>query len=61
VEKFIDRHGEVQPLIEKNVLPNTYESLTGNDASLVLAIMFMVVGFVLIFGIERLTNKNKSV
>ena len=30
-ETFVGRHGEVKPLVEKNVLPGTYEHITGNE------------------------------
>ncbi|NLB92123.1 MAG: DUF368 domain-containing protein, partial [Bacteroidales bacterium] len=31
-ETFIDRHNVVRPLTERNILPATYENLTGNQA-----------------------------
>ena len=58
-ESFIDRHGEVRPLAEKNILPATYENLTGNESLLWGAILFLVVGFVLIFVIEAASNKKR--
>ena len=57
-ESFIDRHGEVRPLAEKNILPTTYENLTGNESLLWGAIFFLVVGFVLIFVIEGATKRK---
>ena len=58
-ESFIDRHGEVRPLAEKNILPTTYENLTGNESLLWGAILFLVVGFVLIFVIEAASKKRR--
>ena len=58
-ESFIDRHGEVRPLAEKNILPTTYENLTGNESLLWGAIFFLVVGFVLIFVIEAASKKKR--
>lgn len=58
-ETFTDRHGEVLPLVEKNVLPGTYETISGNEAWLPGAIILAVVGFALIFVIEGLTKKKK--
>ncbi|HHT33460.1 MAG: DUF368 domain-containing protein [Proteiniphilum sp.] len=58
-ESFIDRHGEVRPLAEKNILPTTYENLTGNESLLWGAILFLVVGFVLIFVIEAASKKKR--
>jgi putative membrane protein len=58
-ETFIDRHGEVRALAEKNILPGTYENITGNESWLLGAILLAIVGFALIFVIEGLTKKKK--
>jgi putative membrane protein len=50
IETFVDRHGETKPLIQKNVLPGIYEG----DPHLISAIALAIVGFILIFIIERL-------
>lgn len=60
VETFTDRHGEIKPLIEENILPTTYEQLTGNQAYLVWAIALAILGFALIFVIENIANKFKK-
>ncbi|MDD3624704.1 MAG: DUF368 domain-containing protein [Proteiniphilum sp.] len=56
---FIDRHGEAKALAERNILPGTYENLTGNDHWLWGAILFLVIGFVLIFVIEAASKRKK--
>lgn len=58
-ESFIDRHGEVSPLVEKNILPGTYETITGNESWLLGAIFFLIAGFVLIFIIESATKRKR--
>lgn len=58
-ESFIDRHGEVRALTERNILPGTYESITGNESWLLGAIFFLIVGFVLIFVIESATKRKR--
>ncbi|MDO8953053.1 MAG: DUF368 domain-containing protein [Draconibacterium sp.] len=60
VETFTDRHGEIKPLIEENILPATYEQLTGNQAFLGGAVILAVIGFVLIFVIETIANRLKK-
>lgn len=45
---------ELVPLVERNVLPGTYEQLTGEPAHLVLAIGLGLAGFVLIFALEKI-------
>jgi putative membrane protein len=56
-ETFIDRHGEIKPLAERNVLPGSYEQITGSEALLLGAILLAIVGFALIFIIEGIGKK----
>lgn len=58
-ETFLDRHGEIKPLTEKNILPGTYEQVTGNEALLLGAILLAVAGFALIFVVEGIGKKLK--
>ncbi|MGQ7868880.1 DUF368 domain-containing protein [Sunxiuqinia sp. sy24] len=57
VETFIDRHGELKPLIEQNILPTNYEAITGNPAQLLGATSLAVAGFALIFAVEGLSKR----
>ena len=59
-ETFTDSHGEIRPLIEQNVLPGTYEQVTGNEAWLPGAVILALIGFSLIFIIEGLTKPKKN-
>lgn len=59
-ETFIDRHGEVQPLVQENILPSTYESISGESSFLLYAIAAAIIGFTLIFIIEYLSNYMKK-
>lgn len=58
-ETFVDRHGEVRPLAEKNILPGTYEQLTGSESWLLGTILLAVAGFAIIFVVEGLTKQKK--
>lgn len=49
VETFVDSHGEVKPLIETNILPN---------AHVPEAVVLMVVGFFLVYFLEKLSAKT---
>ena len=60
VETFTNRHGEIVPLIEKNVSPVSYPALTGHEALLGYAIVLALGGFALIFVIEGLTKNLKK-
>lgn len=55
IETFTDRHGELKPLVQQNVLPHGYNG----DPHLFWAIVLAVLGFVVIFAIERLAVEKK--
>lgn len=59
-QTIIDRHGELKPIAERNILPETYEQVTGNEALLLGAIICLVAGFALIFVVEGLGKKLKK-
>ncbi len=46
---FTDSHGIVKPLVERNVLPN---------ASVLEAVVLMVVGFLLVYGLEKVSTRR---
>lgn len=52
LETYIDNHGAQQVLIETNVLPGKFETLTNSDPLMWQAVIMCVVGFLLIWGIE---------
>ena len=51
----INHSGEEIPFIEKSILPNHYQ----NDPQLLLAIIFMLLGFICIYLLERLSLEKK--
>jgi putative membrane protein len=57
-ETFTDRHGEIKPLTEINILPGTYEQITGTSPMLNGAILLVLAGFALIFVIEGISKIN---
>lgn len=59
-ETFIDRHGELKPLVEVNILPGTYEQITQKPALLFWATTLAIFGFALIFIIEGITKPKKT-
>jgi putative membrane protein len=61
-ETFTDRHGEIKPLAEINILPGTYEQITATNPMLNGAILLALAGFALIFiieGISKIKSWNK--
>ncbi len=51
----IDRHGDEVPLLERSVLPSSFEG----EPLLVYAIIFVIIGFLVIFLLERLAVSRK--
>lgn len=54
LETYVDRHGDIKPLYEMNVLPNEYLSQTGIEPHFVEALGFAAGGFLLVLAIDRL-------
>ncbi|GIJ94046.1 DUF368 domain-containing protein [Capnocytophaga stomatis] len=52
----VDAHGKVIPLLEKSVLPGSYD---GNP-QVILAIVMALAGFFLLYGIEKWAGKLKT-
>lgn len=58
VETYIDSHGEIQPLLQDNVLPGRFISETGTDPQILWAVLLALAGFLLIFLFEGMTKKQ---
>lgn len=59
VTSITGSHGELVPLIEKNVLPATYTAETGNGSSLALAIALFIAGIMILVVMETLGKREK--
>lgn len=57
VETFIDKHGAIRPLVQENVMPHSYNQITGESSHLVCAIILAITGFLFIWTIELLSSK----
>jgi len=55
LETMIDRHGEVVPKIQENVIPS---SLAVGEPQIMLASFLAVAGFAIIFGLELFASKK---
>lgn len=53
ISTYIDKHGVVKPLLQKNILPNHYLDITNKDPHIIAAIIFVILGFLTIVIIER--------
>lgn len=61
VKSIVDRHGEMKPIEQNNILPAYYEQITGDDAQLIMAIILAVAGIALILIVEAITKTKKAV
>ena len=53
VETRINSHGEVVPYIDKSILPQNFNG----EPQIALVILLTILGFFLIFGLEKLASK----
>lgn len=64
LETFVKHPGtekeKVVPLVERNVLPETYTEFTGQPDFLVAALIAFVVGFIVVVGLNKLAPKEVS-
>lgn len=60
LETYTDRHGEVKPLVQENVLPGTYETLNGQESYLFYGILLAIFGFLLVYLIDRFTDDEST-
>jgi putative membrane protein len=60
-QTYVDSQGQVQPLVQDNVLPPEFAAHTGQDPFLLQAILLAIIGFALIFIIEGLTRSKNAV
>jgi putative membrane protein len=56
VEYRLNSKGVQKPFITQNLLPNEYAEVVGSDPQIILAVIFFVVGIVVIYLIDRLTG-----
>ena len=57
VETFVNRHGETEPLVERSVSPQVFTELTGIPNQVVPSIILAIVGFTIVFAMEKLASK----
>ena len=55
-----DRHGELVPLMEKNVLPQSYEILSGESSQLLLAIICSCSAMFVVVLLSYIADRNEK-
>ena len=51
--------GERTPVLEQNISPDSFASLTGQDPQLMLAVLMAVAGIVLVLGLEWFASRRQ--
>lgn len=59
LETVVDRHGELVPVVQENILPGQYTLLTGQPAEFLPALAMVSVGLLLVIGMEYIAGKKK--
>lgn len=60
LENMVNRHGETVPKIQQNVLPGTFEQVSGTDAQLLFASGLFALGILVIVFIEWISARGKK-
>lgn len=58
ITSITNRHGKIVPILQENVSPFTYDNLPDKEPYLLGCIIFAVVGFALIIGLNSLSEKK---
>ena len=59
LETGVNRHGESVALLTRNIMPEQYSAL-GLEASLLAAVLIALLGFALVFGLERIAKNRHA-
>jgi putative membrane protein len=49
--------GELVPLVEQNLSPFQFEHITGESSQMIVAIVCLLIGIGLVWGLERVGNR----
>ncbi|MCZ4694647.1 DUF368 domain-containing protein [Ancylomarina euxinus] len=60
VSTFIDRHGVEKSATTRNILPQTFENISGQNADITIAIALALVGFLLIIIMDKYSPESKK-
>ncbi|WP_202923344.1 DUF368 domain-containing protein [Pontibacter pudoricolor] len=60
LETYTDRHGEIKPLVQANVLPTDYLQLTGEEPYILYGTLLAVFGFALVYFIDYITDDHTT-
>lgn len=59
VESALNSHGELIPVLQKNIWPGQFSQITGNDAMILPALALFAGGIIVVALLERIAVKGK--
>ncbi|MFI3263748.1 MAG: DUF368 domain-containing protein [Rikenellaceae bacterium] len=60
LETTLNSHGETIPLVQHNITPMQYESISGEPSMLIMAVVMAIVGFLTIYVIEKIGHNTQE-
>ena len=60
IQTFTDSHGKKIPIEEQNISPFNFESINGQNSHFYTSLGLFIIGFLLIFILEKFGNKTTS-
>ncbi|MNC19256.1 hypothetical protein D3C75_671850 [compost metagenome] len=54
-----DSHGQLQPVLQSNLLPGSYADISGQDPQLLLAVLLALGGVALVLGLEWVAKRQQ--
>lgn len=60
IQTTVNRHGEEIPIVQQNVLPDSYIQITGNDSLFISVCIFSLLGLMLVVSTEKLAELLKK-
>jgi putative membrane protein len=63
LEYRVNSHGEQVPFLDRNIFPNEFYQITGQDPLIIQAVLFMAIGFFIVVVLEKIAlaiNTQKS-
>lgn len=58
ISERLNSHGEMVPLVQKNILPNNYYDITGSDPHIFAALLLMLSAILLVVVLDRIGKKS---
>lgn len=60
IETFTDRHGNIKPLIQRNVSPFDFKEITGQEPYFIGAVALAIIGFVAVYLLGSLSMRKET-